>query len=47
MRRKNDESDRGSFLEYLAETLWRVFKKAFELFIKVIKKIVKEVWSNA
>lgn len=41
------ESDKGSFLEYTAEILWKVFKKISELLIKLIKRIIKEVWHNA
>lgn len=46
MKRKSEE-DRGSFIEYVGEVLWKVFKKAGELIVKVIRRIVKEVWSNA
>jgi hypothetical protein len=44
MKRKSEERDKGSFLEYLAGILWRVFKKFGELIVKVIKIIIKEVW---
>lgn len=47
MKRKSDEQDKGSFVEYVGEVLWKVFKKAGELLVKVIRKIIKEVWSNA
>jgi hypothetical protein len=43
MKRKSEE-DKGSFLEYLAGILWKVFKKFGELIVKIIKRIVKEVW---
>lgn len=46
MKRKT-ESDRGSFIEYVGEVLWKVFKKAGELLIKLIRKIIKELWHNA
>jgi hypothetical protein len=46
MKRKSEE-DKGSFLEYLAGILWKVFKKFGELIVKVIKRIIKEVWHNA
>lgn len=38
------ETDKGSFLEYLANVLWKVFKKAGELLVKLIKRIWKEIW---
>ena len=47
MKRKNESENNESFLEYTAKTLWKVFKKAGELLLKVIKRIIKEVWTNA
>lgn len=47
MKRKSEEQDRGSFIEYLGEILWKVFKKAGELIVKVIKRIIKEFWNSA
>lgn len=47
MRRKSEEQDRGSFLEYISEILWKIVKKFFELLSKLIKRIIKEVWHNA
>lgn len=46
MRRKSEEQDRGSFLEYIAETLWKIIKKLSELLIKIIKKILKWIWTG-
>lgn len=46
MKRKT-EDDRGSFLEYIAEILYKTIKRVFELLVKVIKRIIKEVWTNA
>lgn len=46
MKRKT-ESDRGSFIEYVGETLWKALKRFGELFAKIIKRIIKEVWHNA
>ena len=46
MKRKNEE-DRGTFIEYVGEILWKVFKKATELLAKIIRRIIKEVWHNA
>lgn len=45
MKPKTD-SDKLSFIEYLGETLYKVFKKIGELLIKVIRRIIKEVWTN-
>ena len=47
MRRKSEEQDRGSFIEYVGEMLYKIFKKVFELLTKFIKRIIKEVWYNA
>jgi hypothetical protein len=47
MKRKSEEQDRGSFLEYITETLWKVIKRISELLVKLIKRIIKEVWTNA
>ena len=46
MKRKTEE-DKSSFLEHLAGILWKVFKKLGELIVKVIKRIIKEIWYNA
>lgn len=46
MKRK-PETDKGSFIEYVGEILWKVFKKAGELIVKIIRRIIKEVWHNA
>jgi len=46
IKRKTEE-DKSSFLESLVGILWKVFKKIGELIVKIIKRIIKEVWHNA
>jgi len=46
MKRKPD-NERGSFIEYLGEVLYRAFKRFADLLAKIIKRIIKEVWHNA
>lgn len=38
------ERDKGSFLEYLANILWKIFKKIGELLVKLLKRVWKEIW---
>ena len=43
MRRKT-EADKVSFIEYIGEILYKFFKKTGELLIRLIKRIIKEIW---
>lgn len=47
MKRRSDSDDKGSFVEYAGETIYKAFKKLVELFTKIIKRIIKEFWDNA
>jgi hypothetical protein len=42
--KRKPETEKGSFIEYIGEILWKVFKKFGELFIKLIKRIIKAIW---
>ncbi len=38
------ETEKIPFIEYIGKTLWKIFKKLGELIMKLIKRIIKEVW---
>jgi len=42
--KRKTETEKGTFIEYVGEILWKVFKKIGELIVKLIKRIIKEVW---
>ena len=42
--KRKPETEKGTFIEYIGEILYNVFKKFGELLVKLIKRIIKEIW---